>query len=143
MKMCGKNLKCLATIAFICVFVWSFSLENCHGREGRRWGAHRKTGGYRHHHVHVDSEDVVGASLASEGGSGSFNVVDFGAKGDGKEDDTKVNLGLPIIFIKYKSLGITTLHSGMILSTLSVNSRGFTVGFLKKSHTNEDVFLYL
>ncbi|XP_022928201.1 polygalacturonase At1g48100 [Cucurbita moschata] len=89
MKMCGKNLKCLATIAFICVFVWSFSLENCHGREGRRWGAHRKTGGYRHHHVHVDSEDVVGASLASEGGSGSFNVLDFGAKGDGEEDDTK------------------------------------------------------
>ncbi|XP_022989159.1 polygalacturonase At1g48100 [Cucurbita maxima] len=89
MKMCGKNLKCLATIAFICIFVWSFSLENCHGREGRRWGAHRKTGGYRHHHVHVESEDVVGSSLASEGGSGSFNVLDFGAKGDGEEDDTK------------------------------------------------------
>ncbi|XP_038905486.1 polygalacturonase At1g48100 [Benincasa hispida] len=109
MEMGGKNLKCLAIIAFICVFVWSFSLQNSHAREGKHW-AHRQTGGYRHRHVHrhrgssgssrlkgnghVGSEDVVGTSLASEGsdsksGSGNFNVLDFGAKGDGKADDTK------------------------------------------------------
>lgn len=120
MEMGGKNLKCLATIAFICVFVWSFSLQNCHAREGRHWGAHRKTGGYRHRHAHrhrggsgssrlMGSGDVVGASLASKGGaskggdgSGNFNVLDFGAKGDGRTDDTKVNLGLLIIFIILK-----------------------------------------
>ncbi|KAL4031240.1 hypothetical protein IC575_009514 [Cucumis melo] len=102
MEMGRKNLKCLTTIAFICVFVWSFSLHNCHAR---------KTVGYRHwqvhrHHQgsgrslrltgsgHVGSEDVVGTSLASKGratngGSGNFNVLDFGAKGDGETDDTK------------------------------------------------------
>ncbi|XP_022935210.1 polygalacturonase At1g48100-like [Cucurbita moschata] len=109
MEMGGKNLKCLATIAFICAFVWSFSLQNCQAREGKHW-AHRKTGGYRHGRIHRDrggsgssrltgsghvgSEDVVGASLASKGdaskgGSGNFNVLDFGAKGDGRADDTK------------------------------------------------------
>ncbi|KAG6581041.1 Polygalacturonase, partial [Cucurbita argyrosperma subsp. sororia] len=109
MEMGGKNLKCLATIAFICAFVWSFSLQNCQAREGKHW-AHRKTGGYCHGRIHRDrggsgssrltgsghvgSEDVVGASLASKGdaskgGSGNFNVLDFGAKGDGRADDTK------------------------------------------------------
>ena len=41
-------------------------------------------------------------------------------------------------------LGITTLHSsGMILSTLSINSHSFALGFPKRSHANGDVFLYL
>ena len=35
--------------------------------------------------------------------------------------------------------GITTLHSGMILSTLSINSHCFTFGFTKRPRTNEDV----
>ena len=38
-------------------------------------------------------------------------------------------------------LVITTLHNGMILSTLSISSRGFTFGFPKRLHTNGDVFL--
>ena len=33
------------------------------------------------------------------------------------------------------------LHNGMILSTLSINSRGFAFGFPKRPHTNEDVSL--
>ena len=40
-------------------------------------------------------------------------------------------------------LEITTLHNGMILSTLSISSRGFVLGFPKRPHTNGDVFLYL
>ena len=40
-----------------------------------------------------------------------------------------------------KLLGITTLHNGMILSTLSISSHGFTFGFPKRSRTNGDVFL--
>ena len=38
-------------------------------------------------------------------------------------------------------LGITNLHDGMILSTLSVSSHGFVFGFPKRSRTNRDVFL--
>ena len=33
------------------------------------------------------------------------------------------------------------LYNGMILSTLSINSRGFAFGFPKRPHTNGDVFL--
>ena len=40
-------------------------------------------------------------------------------------------------------LEITTLHNGMILSTLSISSHGFALGFLKRPRTNGDVFLYL
>ena len=38
-------------------------------------------------------------------------------------------------------LEITTLYNGMILSTLSIRSRGFTFGFPKRDHANGDVFL--
>ena len=38
-------------------------------------------------------------------------------------------------------LGITTLHNGMILFTLSISSHGFVLGFLKRPHTDGDVFL--
>ena len=38
-------------------------------------------------------------------------------------------------------LGTTTLHNDMILSTLDINSHGFTFDFPKKSHTSGEVFL--
>ena len=38
-------------------------------------------------------------------------------------------------------LGTTTLHNGMILSSLSISSHGFALGFPKSPHTNGDVFL--
>ena len=38
-------------------------------------------------------------------------------------------------------LGITTVHNGMILSTLSVSSRGFSLGLPQKAHTNEESHL--
>ena len=40
-------------------------------------------------------------------------------------------------------LGITTLHNGMILSTLSIKSRGFALGFPKRPHTNGDSIPHL
>ena len=105
MEMGRKNLKCLITIAFICVFVCSFSFHYCHARKTvdyRHWQVHRHhQGSGRSLRLtgsgHVGSEGVVGTSLASKGratngGSGNFNVLDFGAKGDGETDDTKVNL---------------------------------------------------
>ena len=42
---------------------------------------------------------------------------------------------------KRELLGIMTLHDGMVLSTLSISSRGFGLGFPKRLHTSEDVFL--
>ena len=39
------------------------------------------------------------------------------------------------------SLGIMNLHDGMILSTLSISSRGFTSGFSERPRANGDVFL--
>ena len=41
----------------------------------------------------------------------------------------------------YTMLGIMTLHNGMILSTLSISSHVFALGFPKRPHTNGDVFL--
>ena len=38
-------------------------------------------------------------------------------------------------------LVITTLYNGMILSTLSISSHGFALGFPKRPYTNDDVFL--
>ena len=38
-------------------------------------------------------------------------------------------------------LGTMDLHNGMILSTLSISSHGFALGFLKRPRTNGDVFL--
>ena len=36
---------------------------------------------------------------------------------------------------------ITDIHNGMILSILSISSRDFAFGFLKRPRTNRDVFL--
>ena len=40
-----------------------------------------------------------------------------------------------------RMLEITTLHNGMILSTLSISSHGFALGFPKRPHINRDIFL--
>ena len=48
-----------------------------------------------------------------------------------------------ILALLFVGLGITTLHNSMILSTLTISSHGFALGFPKKSHSNRDVFLYL
>ena len=38
-------------------------------------------------------------------------------------------------------LGILDFYNGMILSTLSVSSHGFALGFSKRPNINRDVFL--
>ena len=40
-----------------------------------------------------------------------------------------------------RRLRTTTLHNGMILSTLSIDSHDFVFCLLKRPHINEDVFL--
>ena len=44
-----------------------------------------------------------------------------------------------IHFLRQLLLGITTLHNGLILSTLSISSHSFALGFSERPHTNGDV----
>ncbi|KAL0014340.1 hypothetical protein SO802_001409 [Lithocarpus litseifolius] len=81
------NLKDLTLILFIAFSVWSSSFENCCAREGRQYWRQsgkaapasvlvKKPKGYNH----------AGGRMLS---SAIFNVLDYGAKGDGQTDDTK------------------------------------------------------
>jgi polygalacturonase len=85
-----KGLR-ISIIVFIAFSVWSSSFGTCRAREGRQWrqskaGPVRKPKGY-------DGSNHLGRSmLNSAAGSSTFNVLDYGAKGDGHADDTKVIL---------------------------------------------------
>ncbi|GLT53639.1 hypothetical protein SLA2020_268970 [Shorea laevis] len=68
------NLKGLriSIIVFIAFSVWSSSFETCCARDGRQWIRQSKA--------------VPGRSMLN---SATFNVLNYGAKGDGHADDTK------------------------------------------------------
>lgn len=99
--------------------VWSSSSEGCHGRAtGKHWRQNREAlpalsskKGKSHNHggAHkgnhhggasktkppsrkMPKPDVSHSPLPQKGSRSSmFNVLDFGARGDGKTDDTKVH----------------------------------------------------
>ncbi|KAG2714560.1 hypothetical protein I3760_03G033300 [Carya illinoinensis] len=75
------SLKDLTLIIFIAFCVWSSSYETCCAREGKQWIRRSKT-----KFVHGRNQHPAGRSLLS---SAIFNVLDYGAKGDGRVDDTK------------------------------------------------------
>ncbi|KAF8037567.1 hypothetical protein BT93_B0449 [Corymbia citriodora subsp. variegata] len=111
MRMTKINPKNDASLLLIAIFILSASLGTCYGRGGKQWRhseasplkkgqGHR--GGHQHHHQlhHRLSPKVMGdgytvpqetkTSLAgSSGSTTTFNVLDYGAKGDGHADDTK------------------------------------------------------
>ena len=77
---------------------------------------------------------------------------DATTQGVGVFKDTKTNIRVKISPIMDRRdattqafflLGITTLHNGMILSTLSISSHGFALGFPKMPHTNGDSIPHL
>lgn len=103
------KLSSLAWIMLIAFSIWSSSLlETCEARKGKhhQWRKHRwakrGNGGRHPHHHHplgysvsalrsdnyITEEDTE-VSAAQKSGA-VYNVLDYGAKGDGKADDTKV-----------------------------------------------------
>ncbi|XP_004306351.1 PREDICTED: polygalacturonase At1g48100-like [Fragaria vesca subsp. vesca] len=102
------KLSSLAWIMLIAFSIWSSSLlETCEARKGKhhQWRKHRGTkrgnGGRCPHHHHPSghsvsvlrsdnyiTEEDTEVSAAQKSGA-VYNVLDYGAKGDGKADDTK------------------------------------------------------
>ena len=118
-NMRGFSFRSLTFILFIVFLVWSASFDTCIARRGKHWrqsisnsaSLAKKKGkshGNSHHHHHsgvskpktpshkapappppVPKEKPPKPSPPQKG-STTFNVLDFGAKGNGKSDDTKV-----------------------------------------------------
>ncbi|XP_068641312.1 polygalacturonase At1g48100 [Aristolochia californica] len=107
MKRPSGHVKRLSLILLLVLLVWVSSLNPCHARRGKHWRPKRATvaslskkkgkstgRGSSHHH-----EGAGGSSPATKkkmpgtsygtGNSTIFDVLDFGAKGDGATDDTK------------------------------------------------------
>ncbi|KAG9449895.1 hypothetical protein H6P81_009860 [Aristolochia fimbriata] len=103
-------MKRLFLIIFLLLLLWVSSMDSCHARRGKHWRQRRAAwasqltkkkgkstnGGSRqsHHHGGGGGSPAAGKKkLPGTGyGTGSpavFDVLDFGAKGDGATDDTK------------------------------------------------------
>ena len=91
--------------------MWSSRIETCHAREGNLWSLKgiSPPGKYV---LNVEKEKGYGGTAGSShqhagrstistpqgGSSKTFNVLDFGAKGDGNTDDSKVIVSLSFHF---------------------------------------------
>lgn len=112
--MGGFSFKKLTFALVIAIFVWASSMETCNGRRGKHWSHNRgalsslyKKKGHNHgQQIIVDKSKSKSKSkskqkhplptpeepVAPPPQKGSkFNVLDYGAKGDGASDDTKVS----------------------------------------------------
>ncbi|XP_062104793.1 polygalacturonase At1g48100 [Humulus lupulus] len=65
----------LIIIVFIALLVWCSCLKPCHARQGKQY-----------YHKIASTDKLGGGSTAN---SAIFNVLHYGAKGDGRADDTK------------------------------------------------------
>ncbi|XP_022971226.1 polygalacturonase At1g48100-like isoform X3 [Cucurbita maxima] len=116
-KMKGPSFRGLTFMLAVAFLVWSSSSEGCHGRAtGKHWRQNREAlpalsskKGKTHNHggAHkgnhhggasktkppsrkMPKPDVPRSPPPQKGSrSSTFNVLDFGARGDGKTDDTK------------------------------------------------------
>ncbi|XP_055802016.1 polygalacturonase At1g48100-like [Solanum dulcamara] len=97
--MTGFNLRSFTSLLIIAFLVWS---ETCNARRGRHWrqtttsftSLYKKKGSNNHKNGKSNPNQSLSHSLpnmpTSKGYSATtFNVRDYGAKGDGKSDDTK------------------------------------------------------
>lgn len=108
----------LLLILAIAILVWSSNMETCHARQGKHWrqsrGAlYKKKPKYHRQHGNAGKikqkhpspkpssppAPVSPPSIGSGNAGRVFNVVSYGAKGDGNTDDTKVKLNFIIHYI--------------------------------------------
>lgn len=118
-KMKGvSGLRSLSLALIVAILVWSSSIDICNARKGRHWrqrtastaaSLSKKKGKSGHHHgggssghgkpspppalSPVPAPEPAPAPPGSgpgDGYSNMFDVLNFGAKGDGTTDDTKV-----------------------------------------------------
>ena len=96
-----KNI--FLTIAIF--LVWSFTLKTCHARQGKQYWMPSK---YVQKWISGDnSYNIAQEQKISSDNSAIFSVLDYGAKGDGKSDDTKVRnslgnlVSIDIVIFKY------------------------------------------
>ncbi|KAI5580712.1 hypothetical protein BDE02_08G171800 [Populus trichocarpa] len=117
-NMRGFSFRSLAFMLFIVFLVWSASFDTCIARRGKHWRQSRsnpaslakkkgKSHGNSHHQHHSGvskpkapphkapalpppaPKEKAPKPSPPQKGSTTFNVLDFGAKGNGKSDDTK------------------------------------------------------
>ena len=104
--MGGFSFRNLIFSLVIAILVWGSSIETCNARRGKHWRKRSgtfsslyKKKGKNHGHVEkskpkpkpnnplpTPEEPIAPVQKGSK-----FNVLDYGAKGDGNSDDTKVS----------------------------------------------------
>lgn len=118
--MSGFCFRRLSFVLMIAILVWASSTGTCHARRGKHWKQNRAAsaslskkkgkshGSGSHHHGGSKSKPKPPSSPKQSPppplenkGSDTFNVLDFGAKGDGDTDDTKVISQLVFIHILF------------------------------------------
>lgn len=103
------TFKSLTLVLLVSLLIWSATFGTCNARRGKHWRQSRsfrtsmykkkgKNHGSNHQHNHGSRSKPKNSPPATPGppktGHNSaviFDVLHFGAKGDGKTDDTKVN----------------------------------------------------
>lgn len=127
----GFSLKGLSLTLVIVFLIWFSSFDSCNARRGKHWRQNRaassslskkkaKNNGGHGSKSHGGSKSPSPAPAPPKKGhtdsdSTVFNVIDFGAKGDGATDDTKVIPRFYNIFHTFFFLGVNAMISFLVI----------------------------